>query len=293
LGEVLEVVNGATKDSGTLASNYHHSDKESWGELLEPLCNTGFEITATYPINSDLHKFIGGEAVSFDIVIVARPINERSPTSWDSLRRQIVRTAKETCEILEENRDLSGGDIGVIEMGKCFQEYSKHHGEIRGSEAGMTAKRVVEEIYGIIQGGDEGERDIFVDLLDMDRPTYNDLNKLLRRSNASEESMRETRLFRMENNDLVLGTWDDEQRQAYVQQRVNETGADGGDLTDLDKAQFLRYRYEHDRSTAEYVDRWESDDLRDLCEGLAEATRDETYLKVLGLDASLGDFFEE
>ena len=184
----------------------------------------GFEITATYPINSDLHKFIGGEAVSFDIVIVARPINERSPTSWDSLRRQIVRTAKETYEILEENRDLSGRDIGVIEMGKCFQEYSKHHGEIRGSEAGMTAKQVVEEIYGVIQGGDEGERDVFIDLLDADRPTYNDLNKLLRRPNASEESMRETRLFRMAGNDLILGTWDDKQRQAYIQRKVNEAG---------------------------------------------------------------------
>jgi adenine-specific DNA methylase len=290
MGEALDVINRALKQDGTLAFTYHHSDEESWGELLESLCENDFEVTATYPINSDLNKFIGGEAVAFDIVIVARPTDNRQPISWDSLRRSIVRTARETRETLEENRELAGGDIGVIEMGKCFQEYSRHHGEVHRAGDVMSAKEVVDEIYGIIQDNDRGEQDIYRDLLEEGKPTYDDLNKHLQRSDASEEQMKEMHLFRMDGNDFVLCQWDDEKRQAYVQSKVEEGN---GDLTNLDKAHFLRYRFEQGKSTSDYLELWNEDELRELCEGLAEVTGDETYLKMIGVDTSLAEFGDE
>ncbi|EMA08720.1 Adenine-specific DNA methylase, contains a Zn-ribbon domain [Haloarcula vallismortis] len=290
LKQAFSRINTALKENGTVTFTYHHSNSESWGELLESLCETGFEVTATYPINSDLNKFMKGEAVAFDIVIVARPTESRQPISWDSLRRRIVRTARETRETLEENRELASGDIGVIEMGKCFQEYSQHHGEVHRAGDVMSAKEVVDEIYGIIQDNDRGEQDIYRDLLEESNPTYNDLNKHLKRSDASEEQMKDMRLFRMEGGDFVLTKWDDEKRQAYVQSKVEEGN---GDLTTLDKAHFLRYRFEQGKSTSEYLEDWDMDELRELCEGLAEATGDETYLKMIGVDTSLAEFGEE
>ncbi|WP_435185124.1 DUF1156 domain-containing protein [Halobellus sp. EA9] len=290
LKQAFARVNTALKENGTVTFTYHHSNSESWGELLESLCETGFEVTATYPINSDLNKFMKGEAVAFDIVIVARPTEVRRPISWDSLRRRIVRTARETRETLEENRELAGGDIGVIEMGKCFQEYSKHHGEVHRAGEVMSAKDVVDEIYGIIQDNDRGEQDVYRDLLEESNPTYNDLNKHLKRSDASEEQMKDMRLFRTEGGDFVLCQWDDETRQAYVQSKVEE---DNGDLTTLDKAHFLRYRFEQGKSTSEYLEEWDMDELRELCEGLAEVTGDETYLKMIGVDTSLAEFGEK
>ncbi|MFC6943091.1 DUF1156 domain-containing protein [Salinirubellus sp. GCM10025818] len=290
MSEALNVINRALKEDGTLAFTYHHSDEESWGELLESLCENDFEVTATYPSNSDLNKFIGGEAVAFDIVIVARPMENRRPVSWDSLRRRIVRTARETRDILEEHRELAGGDIGVIEMGKCFQEYSKHHGEVHRAGELMSAKEVVDEIYGIIQDNDRGEQDIYRDLLEEWKPTYDDLNKHLKRSDASEEQMKEMQLFRMDGNDFVLCQWDDEKRQAYVQNKVEEGN---GDLTNLDKAHFLRYHFEQGKDPKEYLERWNDDALRELCEGLAEATGDETYLTMIGVDMSLDAFGDE
>jgi adenine-specific DNA methylase len=290
LHQAFSIIRKALKENGVLSFTYHHSDSESWGELLTALCDVGFEVTATYPINSDLNKFIDGEAVSFDIVIVARPTESRRPISWDSLRRHIVRTARETRETLERNRELSTGDIGVIEMGKCFQEYSKHHGEVHRAGEVMSAKEVVEEIYGIIQDNDRGEEDVYRDLLEEDNPTYNDLNKHLKRSDASEAQMREMNLFRTDGSKFVLCGWDDEKRQAYVQRKVEE---DNGDLTTLDKAHFLRYRFEQGKSTSNYLEHWNKDELRELCEGLAELTRDETYLKMVGVDTSLTEFGKE
>jgi hypothetical protein len=290
MGEALDVINRALKDDGTLAFTYHHADEESWGELLESLCDNNFEVTATYPINSDLTKFNKGEAVSFDIVIIARPTENRTPISWRQLRINILNKLDEIQESVKEHRDLTEGDIGVVEMGACFAEYSKHHGEVRRSGEIMTAKEAVDEIYGIIQEGTLGEQDIFHNLQRMSRPGYDDLKKLLKKSDASEEELREKRLFRMDGDEFILGDWRDQKRQAYVQNRVD---SGDGDPTLLDKAHYLRYRYEEGKSTKEHLERWASDDLEELCEGLAEATGDETYLKMIGVDTSLAEFTDQ
>jgi len=285
LGEAFSSIQQALKQDGLLAFTYHHSDSESWGELLQSLCEAEFEVTATYPITADVSKFIKGEAVEFDIVIIARPATEREPISWNSLRRNIYRTAQKTRQRLEENRDLSRGDIGVVEMGRCFHEYSKHHGKVERAGETMTAKEVVDEIYGVIQhGSDIGEIDVFLDMLEAPNASYNDLNKLTRGTNATPKRMEDMRLYRMDDG-FKLGTWDDEKRIAYIQSRVDSDE----ELTDLDKAQFLRYRWEHGKSISEYLSTWEiTNNLRELCEGLADATGDDTYRNIL--ESRLSDF---
>jgi hypothetical protein len=151
----------------------------------------------------------------------------------------------------------------------------------------MTAKEAVAEIYDIIAEGALGEDDIFLDLLRSRDPGYDDLNKLLRRSDVSEEELREKALFRMDGGAFHLGDWNNAERQAYVVGRVESTESDP---TPLEQAHFLRYRYEEDKSTSEYRVEWEDDDLRELCEGLAEASGDETYLKMLGVDVDMSEF---
>jgi adenine-specific DNA methylase len=285
LKQAFSAIKTALKADGILAFTYHHSSSESWGELLQALCDVGFEVTATYPVSADIEKFLAGESVEFDIIIVARPAKDRQPISWNSLRRNIYRTAQKTRQRLEENRDLSRGDIGVVEMGRCFHEYSKHHGKVERAGETMTAKEVVDEIYGVIQhGSDIGEIDVFLDLLETPDASYDDLNKLTRGTNATPERMEDMRLYRMDDG-FTLGTWDDEKRIAYIQSRV-----DGDEeLTNLDKAQFLRYRWQHGKSIPEYLDKWDiTDDLRELCEGLADATGDDTYRNIL--ESRLSDY---
>jgi putative DNA methylase len=282
LKQAFSAIERALKDDGTLAFTYHHSDSESWGELLEALCEVGFEVAAAYPISADIQKFTKGEAVSFDIIVVARPATERTPTSWDSLKRDIYNTAKDTHKQLDENRDLSRGDVGVIEMGECFREYSKHHGKVhRGSDV-MSAKEVVGEIYGIIQeASDTGVIEVFIDLLDEDDPSYDDVNKHCKTANTTPEELKDMKLYNTDDG-FALGTWDNEKRQAYIQERANgESGSDG--LTALDKIQFMRYRYEKGKSIQNYADKWGVDnELRKLAGDMADATGDETYERVFG-----------
>ncbi|WP_135823666.1 DUF1156 domain-containing protein [Halorussus ruber] len=281
LKQAFSTVRRALKDDGALTFTYHHSDSESWGELLEALCEVGFTVTATYPVSADLTKFLEGESVSFDIVVVARPAENRTAISWNDLRRNIYDTARETRKKLEENRDLSLGDIGVIEMGECFREYSKHHGKVQHDGEILDAKDVVEKIYGIIQeASDEGIEDVFVDLLKTPDPSYDDVNKLCRGTSATPEELEEMRLYTQDDG-FELGTWDNDARKAYIQERVNGEGGDH--LTNLDKLQFLRYRYQEGKTVGNYVEKWTTgQDIRDLASRLAAATDDDTYERVLG-----------
>ncbi|MFC7070593.1 DUF1156 domain-containing protein [Halobaculum lipolyticum] len=290
IGDAFKVIHRALKQNGVLTFTYHHSDSESWGELLESLCDAGFEVTATYPVNADMQKFIGGESVEFDIIIVARPSEPREMVSWANLRREIYRTAQETRERLEQTEDLSNGDIGVIEMGECFHEYSKYHGNVqRGGEI-MNAKEVVSEIYGIIQRDSSiGEIEVFLRLLEVETPTYDDLSKLTRGNNADPEKMEKRKLYRIDDGKFTLGTWEDDQRLAYIRERVNGDG--DNNLDPLDKAQFLRYRYEVGKSIQNYLSKWNSsNELYELCEGLADVTGDEVYLRIVSGDETIRSF---
>jgi hypothetical protein len=272
---------GADKD-GILAFTYHHSDAESWGELLASLCEAGFEVSATYPVSADLKKFISGDAVSFDIIVVARPAGDRKPISWQRLKPRIYDKARKTRERLEQTRQLSRGDIGVMEMGVCFREYSKHHGEVRRDGDIMDAKDVVDEIYGIIQeASDVGVIDVYIDLLNTEDPTFDDVMKLCRGTNASPEELREMKLFNTEDG-FELGTYENERRQAYIRDRVQD---DQDKLTDLDKLQFLRYLFNQNENPDWYLNAWnvsEDESLNELAERLANASDDDTYRRVLG-----------
>ena len=288
LHEAFAVIRNALTDDGVLSFTYHHSDSESWGELLESLCDVGFEVTATYPVSADVKKFITGEAVSFDIIVVARPIDEseRTGISWNQLHKQISKEVRRKRRDLTTERDLSRGDVGVMEMGACFQIYSRHHGKVTRDGEPMNAKKVVNKIYGIIQEASEiGAIDVFIDLLEEPNPDYSTVNKFCRGTNAKPEDLKEMRLFSTEDG-FELGTWENEKRYRYIEDRVNSEGS----LTALDKLQFLRRRYEEGLTVQNYVDKWTIDDeVRDLANELAIATDDDAYRRVLG-DRDLSSF---
>jgi adenine-specific DNA methylase len=284
LHESFTVVHRALKDDdGVLAFTYHHSDSESWGELLAALCDVGFEVTATYPLTADVNKFIKGEAVEFDILIIARPSDELESISWPNLRQRIYETARETRQRLEENRDLSRGDIGVIEMGECFHEYSKHHGNVHREGDIMSAKEVVDEIYGIIQEASEiGATEVFIDLLREDATDFDAVNKLCRGASTRPEELKDLRLFNTDDG-FKLGTWDNEERIAYLEDALQE-----GDLSDLGKLQYLRYRYDREIPIGRYVRQWIDADIRELAAKLAAATGDERYEELLEIRSDDG-----
>lgn len=64
------------------------------------------------------------------------------------------------------------------------------------------------EIYGIIQeASNDGAIDVFVDLRRSDNLTNDDVTKLCQRAEATEQELRDQKLYSMDSG-FTLGTWD-------------------------------------------------------------------------------------
>jgi hypothetical protein len=162
-----------------------------------------------------------------------------------------------------------------MEIGACFREYSRHHAKVQRDGKIRDAREVVEEIYDIIQdASDIGVEDMFIDLLDTPDPDFDDVNKLCRRTSTKPEDLTELCLHNTENG-FEFGTWDNRKRQAHIQERVNGDG--DNHLSNLDKLQFLRCRYEKGQIVQNYAEKWGVDDLRELAGRLADVTGDAFY----------------
>ena len=125
---------------------------------------------------------------------------------------------------------------------------------------------------------------MYLDLLEQQSPSTDDLNKLLRRADATHGRMEEMELISTDATGLQLRDWRDETRQAYARDAVENPDTTA---TTLDRAHLLRNVYEQGGSRREYLEEWDHDELQALCEDLARVTGDEVYLRMLGADVTL------
>jgi len=264
------------KDDGVLTFTYRHSGIESWGRLIESLCDEGFDVTATYPISANLTEFVMGDELSFSVIVVARPMRKRDPISWAALRRQMYRVAQRAEEEIQEGQTISEGDISVVKLGRCFREYSKHHGKVHREGTVMSATDVVAGIYDIIAGDDEVSPDeIYLSLLSMGEPTDDDLNRLCRGVGVSPDDLKE-RAFFDRTDDFRLLRWDDEKRIAYLQEK------DSAELSALERVQLLRYAAaEGAKSIEEDRELEVTGEMMDIASELADITGDDAFRQIL------------
>ncbi|WP_458210322.1 DUF1156 domain-containing protein [Haladaptatus sp. NG-SE-30] len=261
------------KDDGALVFTYRHGGKASWGTLLQSLCDEGFDVTATYPISANLSEFVMGEGLSFSVIVVARPAGKREPVSWSSLRRRMHREARQARENIREGQTLSEGDISVVELGRCFREYSKHHAKVHREGAVMNANEVVGEIYDII-AGDVSPDQIYLDLLAMETPTLEDVTRLCRGTNVKPKDLRRRALFDTDTG-FKLTQWNDETRLAYLQEKTVDS------LSALESVQLLRYDAAQETSTMEKLRGMEiTGEMLDVATDLANLTGDEEYRRL-------------
>jgi len=257
-------------DDGVLVFTYRHGDEDTWGTLLKSLCDEGFDVTATYPISGNLREFVVGDELNFSVVVVARPARDREPISWSSLRRRAHRAASETREKLQTGQTLSEGDISIVEMGRCFREYSNHHGKVHRGGTVMSATEIVSEIYDIISGNVTPD-EIYLDLLEMDKPTLNDVTRFCRGTDIDPDDLRRRGLF-VTDDGFELTDWRTEERIEYLRGRSTE------ELTPLEGVQLLRYRDAQDvKPPDKQRDLDVTSEMIDVAEELATLTDDEGY----------------
>jgi adenine-specific DNA methylase len=270
LKECFSRINDALKTDGVLAFTYRHGGKESWGALLQSLCDEGFDVTATYPISANLKEFVMGDELSFSVIVVARPSEEREPTSWSALRRRIHKSAKRARKEVTEGQTLSEGDISVVELGRGFREYSKHHGKVHRKGEVMSASEVVDEIYEIIAGEVSAE-EIYLSLLGMKDPSFDDVERLCRGTEVSPEDLIEKNLLYTEDG-FELTSWESDSRISYIKEKSLT------DMPALEKTQLFRHELDDDTKTTDTFREIEvTGEMIDIAKELAAVTGDKGY----------------
>jgi hypothetical protein len=144
------------KDGGLMAFTFHHAEDSPWVDVLESLFNSGFFLTATYPIRSDEMKGskgqFGSKKIEYDILHICRKrLAAVEPVAWAKMRRWVKDESARYKALLEHvhGGELLEADMLVILRGKALEFYSRHYGKVLTGDGQVLGVR--DALLGINQ----------------------------------------------------------------------------------------------------------------------------------------------
>ena len=156
LTRVFAEANRVLFDDGILVFTFHHKKQEAWGAILRTILDSGFYVTTTYPVRSEmkasthLHEL---ENIVYDMIFVCKKREkEPTPKSWGSIRNAIEHSVTETIARLQSNGETpSSVDVFAMVLGKCLELYSKYYPHVMDGGNKVepeTAMESIEELLG-------------------------------------------------------------------------------------------------------------------------------------------------
>jgi putative DNA methylase len=200
---------------GMMVFTFHHSDQEGvvWEGLLRSLCESGFEISAVYPVHAEREASLhlqDKENVSYDLIHVCRVRREDpSARSWAGIRQDIRRRARAELAEIEAGRyggkPLAEPDVRLVCVGKCLELYSAHYGHVLDHESKPLAlHRALQDISAIVDQLVTRERPLPAELENVDALSYVWLRCLMpRRTEVTVDSLsKDLRALRVSIEDV-------------------------------------------------------------------------------------------
>lgn len=215
LSAVFQRVHDQLQSNGLLVFTFHHTDQKGtvWEGLLQALCDTGFEIAAVYPVQSEAESSShhqDKENISYDLIHVCRKRRE-DPTarSWAGIRQEVRRLARAELSEIEKgrygNKPLPEPDVRLICIGKCLELYSAHYDRVLDHE-GKTypLHKALQDISSIVDQLVTRERPLPPELEDVDSLTYAWLRLLaeVRREVSVDKISKYSRAIQVSTDDL-------------------------------------------------------------------------------------------
>lgn len=148
---------------GVLTVYFTEKEIDAWDSLTMSLINSGFVLTATHPITSEMPQRVGMQgSASADTTLLLScrkptddtPLDERSKTLWDDVREETRLVAKrKAVELLDSDLNLTKTDTIISSFGPTLRVFTenypvvdKHGNEIRPKEALQEARTAVIDV---------------------------------------------------------------------------------------------------------------------------------------------------
>ena len=144
------------KDEGILVFTFHHKRIDAWALVLKAVLNSGFYISASYPVRSEmkasthLHQM---KNITMDMVLVCRKRGRTPPErSWKSIKAEILKASWKLIENIKEQGEMFNSlDVFVMAFGKCLEEYSKHYPNVNTEGRSVSVQEALDSIKEAIE----------------------------------------------------------------------------------------------------------------------------------------------
>ena len=218
----------------------YFTDKETsaWDSLTMSLIQSGFTVTATHTITSEVPQRIGqrnNASADSTLLLTCRkpqnrqPIGDRTPTLWSDIKSQTEQVAQQRAsELLESNLNLTKTDIIISAFGPTLRVFTenypvvdKHDDPVRPRSALETARTAVtkilidRELDEGLEGVDGLTRWYVLMYLVYERSTvpYDDAHQLgIGVGVEIDDLKRETKIWKKSGNKLTLAGQSDRVR---------------------------------------------------------------------------------
>ncbi len=116
------------RDDGVLTVQFNHKESGAWDILSQTLINAGFEITATWAVNTEnpnsLHQ-AEKNAVNSTVILVCRKRDSVATAWWEEVQPQVRQAVMDRVPKLEA-MGMKGIDLYLAAFGPALQVLSRH-----------------------------------------------------------------------------------------------------------------------------------------------------------------------
>jgi len=198
---------------GIMVFTFHHAEGEAWADLLQAVCDSGFEIGCVYPIHAEreasLH-LLDKQAISYDLIHVCRkrPVGVAvEKRQWAGIRQEIRRRAREEVRAIEAGRygaePLAPSDVNIILIGKCLELYSRHYGAVMDRETPFELRDALKEIRSMVDQLVTTDRPLPSELEDIDAASRVYFLALCERKEVKTDEVHKVTRGILEPEDLI------------------------------------------------------------------------------------------
>jgi len=156
------------KPNGIVTIVYAHKSTEGWETLINSLIDSGLVVTASWPINTEMHARLRAQesaALASSIYIIARKMKRESTGFYNNIKEELKTYLYNKLERLW-TEGISGADFFIAAIGSAIEIFGKYEkiidyegNIIRASQMLSDVRRITTDyaVHQILHNGFAGE----------------------------------------------------------------------------------------------------------------------------------------
>lgn len=155
MAEIFQELYRVLESGGVMTVMFTHKESSAWDTLTKSLIRSGFTITSTHPITSEMPQRTdtrGGGSADSTLLLTGRKPHKRKtgsetlPTLWSDVRAETREVAKEAArDLLNAGLSLTKTDVIISAFGPTLQVYADAYPVVDDQDNEIPPRRALEE----------------------------------------------------------------------------------------------------------------------------------------------------